>query len=106
MPVGVIPSPISIMTDFEQAARKSFRAYFPHAQISGCYFHLGQSAWRKLQGIGKGLPRKYKDDPSFALRVRKFLALAFVPTEDVNEYMQLILCDHRYRVNIDLHSFE
>ena len=97
MPNDVVPSPISIMTDFEAAAMNSFRSHFPQADVSGCYFHLGQSAWRKIQKIGNGLPDKYKAEPEFALRVRKFLALAFVPTDQVRDYMQLLLRDEASR---------
>lgn len=34
--------PKSIMSDFEDAMRKSARKVFPDAQVIGCYFHYAQ----------------------------------------------------------------
>ena len=91
IPLGVTASPTSIMTDFEKAAMNAFKRKFCNAEISGCYFHLGQSAWRRIQN--DKLSEKYKDDPAFAIRVRRFLALAFVPPNELHHYMQLLLVD-------------
>ena len=79
------------MTDFEKAAMNAFEDSFPAAEIAGCYFHLGQSAWRRIQSLG--LSVKYREEPTFALRVRRLLALAFVPPADVHNYMALIMAD-------------
>ena len=90
-----VGKPVSIMTDFELAAMNSFRRHFPWAEISGCYFHLGQSVWRKLQGLGLG--EKYRNEPDFAVRCRKFLALAFVPPRLVHQYFGLLLAEEQGR---------
>ena len=90
-------NPVSIMTDFEKAAMNAFGTHFPNADISGCYFHLGQSAWRHLQAPPGTLARRYKEDTPFALRVRRFLALAFVPPNEVHHYMQLLMADEASR---------
>lgn len=91
MPSDTPPNPASIMTDFEKAAMNAFQFCFPETEIRGCYFHLGQSAWRRIQSLG--LSAKYREEPSFALRVRRLPALAFVPPNEVHRYMTLILAD-------------
>ena len=42
LPFGATPAIETFMADFEPAAINAFQAKFPDAQISGCYFHLGQ----------------------------------------------------------------
>ena len=81
MPHGVTPNPLSIMTDFELAAIKAFKSNFPLAETSGCYFHLGQSVWRKIQKIGNGLPQKYMNDAIFALQVMTFFGIGICPSD-------------------------
>ena len=77
------------------AAINAFKSIFPFAEISGCYFHLGQSAWRKIRDLG--LAEKYHQDPAFAIRVRKFLALAFVPPTHVHHYMRMLRQDEAHK---------
>ena len=79
------------MTDFEKPAMNAFQNRFRNAEISGCYFHLGQSVWRRIQN--NNLSGIYKQNPDFAIRVRKFLALAFVPPQQVHHYMQLLMIE-------------
>ena len=80
------------MTDFEPAARAAFKSKFMNAEISGCYFHLGQSFWRNIQS-NREERRRYKEDPAFALRAKMFMALAFVPNEELHDYWELLLAD-------------
>src|SRR5262249_6761109 len=58
-------NPASIMTDFELAAINSFAAEFPQTIRRGCFFHLAQSVWRKIQAAG--LQTRYENDPDFGL---------------------------------------
>lgn len=44
--------PQYLMTDFELAAIQAFEAVFPGINASGCFFHLTQSIWRKVQNEG------------------------------------------------------
>lgn len=74
--------PLSIMTDFEHAALLAFRGVFPDAEQRGCFFHLSQCIWRRLQQTD-GLQHQYTTDPEFALSIRQLAALAFVPTVDI-----------------------
>ena len=91
LPAGTVANPASIMMDFEKAAMNAFEHHFPHAEIAGCYFHLCQSIWRKIQNMK--LDIRYKAEPAFAIRVRKFLALAFVPPNEVHYYMRILMAD-------------
>ncbi|CAF5119642.1 unnamed protein product, partial [Rotaria magnacalcarata] len=64
--------PESIMTDFE----------------SGYLFHFSQAIWRQVQN--KGLATKYREDECFRLKVKKLIALAFVPLDEVTTAFDLI----------------
>jgi hypothetical protein len=44
--------PQSLMTDFEQAAISAFQLEFPGIVPTGCFFHLTQCVWRKVQNEG------------------------------------------------------
>ena len=89
------------MTDFEKAAMNAFGSKFHDAEIAGCFFHLGQSVWRKIQKIteegadneSRKLAARYKNEPEFAIRIRKFLALAYVPLLEVHNYMDMLMAD-------------
>jgi len=91
IPPGLSCNPVTIMTDFEKAAMNAFQRNFPSAEVAGCYFHLGQSVWRRIQNLG--LAARYREDAAFAIRVRRFLALAFVPLADVHHYTRILLAD-------------
>ena len=59
--------PTSIMIDFEKAAMNSLENNF-NASISGCFFHLAQSVYRKIQD--EGLTTNYQMDKEFALKLK------------------------------------
>lgn len=73
--------PHSILTDFEQAAISVFRVTYPGTRLIGCFFHLAQSCWRKVQEFG--MQQQYVDDEEFSILCRMVPALAFVPTGEV-----------------------
>ena len=53
--------PTSILCDFESAAINAVHAVLgAHVTVRGCFFHLCQSTWRKIQELG--LISSYKDD--------------------------------------------
>lgn len=81
-------NPDSILTDFEAATLKSVKTLFPRVLHKGCLFHFGQCIWRKVQEFG--LQKKYQEDKSFHLSVKKLVALAFVPVSDVYKAYDLI----------------
>lgn len=93
--------PEIIITDFETAAINSIRvslsnkaninhiishifycqAHFPNAQAHGCFFHLCQSVWRKVQSLG--YEHRYKTEEDFRTKIKMMVAVAFVPPADV-----------------------
>ena len=69
--------PDMIMIDFERAALNALTQNFPTAVLQGCYFHFGQAIWRPIQALGFQL--RYQCDEEFAVVMKQFRALAFVP---------------------------
>ena len=73
--------PSHLIVDFELAAINSFSLSFPGTQINGCFFHLAQNLFRKIQELG--LKPRYQQDSSFVLQVRMIPSLAFATPTDV-----------------------
>ncbi|CAN7938308.1 unnamed protein product [Ixodes hexagonus] len=73
--------PSTVLLDFEQAANNAFRRVFPSCQALGCFFHLRQCVYRKLQS--EGLQESYWVDGAFNLMARMIPAIALVPEGDV-----------------------
>jgi hypothetical protein len=46
-----------------------------------CFFHLGQSGWRKIQDCG--LATRYGNDEDFSLMLWHLFALAFLPPQEI-----------------------
>ena len=68
-------APCRLLVDFEQAPMNAFKAFYPTAQISGCYFHLCQSFNRRINELG--LKNTYENKAELALALRCLPALAF-----------------------------
>ena len=79
-------NPATINIDFEHAVINAARENFTGAQIWGCFFHFSQAVWRNLQR--HGLSEYYTKDPDYALKMRCFPALAFVPLQEVIHYFE------------------
>ena len=77
------------MVDFELAVIKSIEVNFPDSEINGCFFHLSQSVYRKIQECG--FQRRYQEDSDFALKLRMLPALAFVPVEEVVDAFEILM---------------
>jgi len=75
-------NPHTIMTDFEKASINAYENIFTGISHRGCFFHLSQCIWRRLQRISEARKR-YCSDPDFARNCHMIGALAFVPPEDV-----------------------
>ena len=56
------------LMDFEKALHNSFVSVFPHSEVVGCVFHLGQSIWRKICALGES--HTYNNDESFQLKIK------------------------------------
>ena len=56
--------------------------------IIGCLFHFSQVVWRQIQS--NGLSTKYTEDEYFRLNVKKLIAFACVPVDDVVTAFDLV----------------
>ena len=81
-------NPSSIMIDFEKAAMNSLEKKFI-ACVSGCFFHLSQSIYRKIKA--NGLTTDYQQDRDFALKLKMLPYLAFVPEIDVIDSFNILM---------------
>ena len=78
-----IACPSHMIIDYEKAAINAFMEYFPDTTIKGCFFHLSQNIWRKVQEFS--LQSRYQQDSVFALKIRMLPALAFATPTDIPE---------------------
>ena len=81
--------PTHMLMDFEIGAINSFRVEWPLTNVKGCFFHLTQNFWRKIQEIG--LQGQYMHDKDIALRLRMLPALAFASPFDVRELFPQVI---------------
>lgn len=79
---GIICVPRKLMMDFEKSIINACTEMYPDTSIMCCFFHLTQSVYRKVQGVG--LQESYCNPENDRLRVQMhiILALAFVPIND------------------------
>jgi len=86
-------APETIMSDFELALAilNAAAETFPTSTIRCCFFHLGQSVYRKVQS--EGLQAQYNDanDRTLKEAVHMMLSLAFVPEEEVAQNFDFAL---------------
>ena len=75
--------PLKIMSDFEKAIINACQKVFPGIPVACCYFHLGQSVYRRVQQ--EGLQERYNDpdDRSIKTYIHMMLAMAYIPLTDV-----------------------
>lgn len=67
----------------------AFTKSFPELKIRGCFFHLQQSIWRKIQSAG--LQANYQNDEEYALMLKLLPSIAFVPSHKVlDEFNKLV----------------
>ena len=75
-------APMNISVDFEQAAHHAICSVFgDNVTLRGCFYHLTQSTWRKIQNLG--LSELYKTDDTFRLFCGQLDALALLPLASV-----------------------
>ncbi|CAC5412428.1 unnamed protein product [Mytilus coruscus] len=83
----------TVVTDFEDAVLRAVSAVFGrHINHQGCFYHLTQATWRKIQNLGLGPHYKISDD--FRLFRGMMDGLAFLPVSDLPNGVHLlrILC--------------
>lgn len=69
--------PRKFVLDFEISLKIALETEFPHSRLSGCYFHLTQSIWRRCQELG--LTVAYRDNRHCKKIVQKLMAIGFLP---------------------------
>jgi hypothetical protein len=82
--------PAVVIADFEKAVWQAVTAVFGgQVEIKGCFFHLCQSTWRKIQSLG--LTAEYKDNDDVKQFCGMIDALAFLhPIADIPEAMDYL----------------
>ena len=76
---NLVPSPVSITCDFEVAIHNAIHTMFgAGVRIQGCFYHLTQSTWRRVQ---QGLSVRYKEEDEIKQFCGMLDGLAFLPPE-------------------------
>ena len=84
--MGFSPDPTTVVTDFEQAAILAFRNTFGEQVIHrGCFYHLTQNTWRKIQQLS--LVDQYMTDDNVKLFCGMIDGRAFLPVDAVADGM-------------------
>ena len=82
--LDLYPDPITVLCDFEQAVISAVRVVLgEHVQVRGCFYHLTQSTWRKIQELG--LVCLYNQNENVKVFCGMLDALALLPLPDVEE---------------------
>ena len=79
----------NVVTDFEDGVLRAVTAVFGrHVNSTGCFYHLCQSTWRKIQELG--LAEFYVAEQEFRLFCGMLDGLAFLPLRDIPAGMQFL----------------
>ena len=70
-------APTKIISDYETAMMSAAETEFPQTSICGCFFHLCQSIWRRVQRLGPA--RSYERNQNLRNCIRKVMAIAYLP---------------------------
>ena len=93
-----------ILTDFELASINASHHIFPNVENKGCFFHLGQSGWRKIQSCR--LATRYGNNEEFSLMLRHLFALAFLPPQEIPEAFDILKLEMPPEANEVVQWFE
>ena len=93
--LGFNVNPTHIISDFEISAIKATQHILgQHVVNKGCFYHLTQSTWRKIQSLG--LTQLYKDREDIRQFCGMIDGLAFLPINDIQaglQYLQTLVDD-------------
>ena len=93
---GYYPDPTTVVTDFEKASMGAVSTSIgDQVSIQGCFYHLTQSTWRKVQELG--LTNLYKESPEVRTFIGMIDALAFLPVDEVEQgmaHLKDVIPDH------------
>lgn len=73
--------PERAICDYETGVHAALRNVFQNISVEGCFFHLSQSIWRRVQSAG--LAQAYVQNPAVRKYVKSLGSLAFLPVEQV-----------------------
>ncbi|CAF3504886.1 unnamed protein product [Rotaria socialis] len=73
----------TIVSDYEEAWLLAVEKMLPNVCRLGCWFHFSQACYRNIQNLG--LTKLYEDDPNIRLELKKFIALALLPRDQVKK---------------------
>ncbi|KAK3911698.1 PKS-NRPS hybrid synthetase [Frankliniella fusca] len=79
------PDPCTVVSDFELTIINACRAVLPRSVLRLCFFHLGQSVYRKVQNLGLAVLYNDPEERQYKVAVHQMLSVAFVPVEDVKD---------------------
>lgn len=87
--MGLSPDPLRVTLDFEQAMMNAVSATLGrHVQVHGCFYHLTQATWRRMQELG--LSVRYREEADLKHFCGMLDGLAFLKMDDVPEGMDFI----------------
>lgn len=83
-------NPSVILTDFERGMITAFQREFPESRHSGCFFHLSQNIWKRVQN--NGLVQKFKASSGIYFEhYKRIQALAFLPPAEIPKGFEILL---------------
>lgn len=74
----------NVIIDFEITAMQIMKRSFEHVTINGCFFHLGQIIFGRVQKNGKSV--LYGTNIIFCMEIKCLLALAFLEPSEIALY--------------------
>ena len=87
--LNLAPDPDYIITDYENSVIQAIPAVLRnHVETAGCFYHLTQATWRKVQELGK--VNRYKTEEEFQHFCGMLDGLAFLTVDDVVDGFEYI----------------
>ncbi|XP_077289448.1 uncharacterized protein LOC143913487 [Arctopsyche grandis] len=86
--LGVTLAPRVIISDLEKAAIHASQSVFPGVESRVCFFHFEDCLWRNIQRFG--LAQNYQSDTAFSLKLKRLMALAFVPADGIPAALEVL----------------
>ncbi|KAL8567871.1 hypothetical protein ACOMHN_058993 [Nucella lapillus] len=84
-----MPDPSQVIVDYEKAVIQALHSKLgEHVEVKGCFFHLTQSTWRRIQQLG--MTALYNNNDDVKLFCGMLDALAFLPVDDVPTGMEYL----------------
>lgn len=82
-------NPSVILTDFERGMINAFQREFPDSRHSGCFFHLSQNMWKRVQQHGL-VPHFNSSGGALYEQYKMIQALAFLPPTAIPKGFEML----------------